>query len=83
VKVVLEHRGAEAPDPFTFRLRTCTKPDGEAFWFENCAPSIDPSIEEQVIAIKASNPGLSGRKALDALRKSGAKVKDDDFWRWW
>jgi hypothetical protein len=84
VKAVIEHRGAESPEPFTFKLCKAPHADGEAFWFELVeSEPIDPTLEEKVLAFKQANPGMPGRRAMEALRKQLGKLGADAFWRAW
>lgn len=85
VKITMEHRGAEAPIPFTFRLQKSSTLDnaGEAIWFEECDNSKQELLEEKIIELKSSHPGVSGKVAMLMLRDAGVKFTASDFWKAW
>lgn len=85
VKMTMEHRGAEAPLPFSFKLEKSSTIDntGEAIWFEECDTSKQESLEEKIGEFRISHPKASGKLVMMMLRDAGVKFTASTFWAIW
>jgi hypothetical protein len=70
VTVNAEHREAEEPDPFSFRLRVQTLSDGDHVWLEPTSQKEEESDEEQVTERTIAHREKARKKLLDLIRKA-------------